>query len=336
MNRISRIILVLIAIYFCWSCKVAQPQKITLVILPDTQTYAEKYPEILDAQIDWVVQNAEHISFVIQPGDLTQNNNDEEWAIVSKAFQKLDGKVPYTLTVGNHDMGSIPGKFADVRNTTLFNQYFPLERMSSDPTFGGVFEEGKLENAYYQLKTDGMDWMIMSLEFGPRDTVLEWANKIVAENPEKLVVLNTHAYMYSDSTRQGPGDYWRAQGYGIGQDTGINAVNDGEDIWTRFVKKHPNIRFVFSGHVLNSGVGTLVSINEAGYPVYQFLANFQEGVHGSIKGGNGWLRVLTFDRGKQTLDIKTYSPYIDKYHDDKAHNFRIKYPYLKPGKRDER
>ena len=68
--------------------------------------------------------------------------------------------------------------------------------------------------------------------------------------------------MYSDSTRQGPGDNWRPQAYGVGKDMGDSAVNDGEQIWEKLVKKHSNIRFVFSGHVLNTGVGTLVSINK--------------------------------------------------------------------------
>lgn len=333
MRKSFSFVLALFVSSLCLSCKI-QSQKITWVILPDTQTYAEKYPEILHAQIDWIVDKAKDIAFVIQPGDLTQSNNEEEWQIVREAFQKLDGKVPYTLTVGNHDMGSVPGKFADVRNTELFNQFFSFSEMASLPAFAGAFEEDKLDNVYYLTKNGGIDWLILSLEFGPRNSVLEWASKIVSENPKKVVVLNTHAYMYSDSTRQGPGDYWRAQGYGIGQDTGSDAVNDGEDIWEKLVKKHPNIRFVFSGHVLNSGVGTLVSINEAGYPVYQFLANFQEGVHGSVKGGNGWLRILTFDLKKQILRVETYSPYIDEYRQEESHHFQIKHPYLKAGSRN--
>lgn len=324
-------LILLIATVLITSC-VRKSKDVIMVLLPDTQTYAEKYPEILDAQINWILQEAEHIDMVIQQGDLTQNNNAEEWVRVRQAFRKLDGKVPYILAVGNHDMGSEPGKFADVRNTDLFNTSFPLDSMSVLPAFAGVFEQEKLDNAYYLLEAGGLKWMVLSLEFGPRDTVLHWANKLVADHSDRLIVLNTHAYMYSDSTRQGPGDYWRAQAYGIGKDTLDQAVNDGEDIWEKFVKKHPNIRFVFSGHVLNSGVGTLVSINEAGYPVYQLLANYQEGVKSTVKGGNGWLRILTVDRNKQTLDVKTYSPYVDKYKQEEAHNFIIRQAFLEPGK----
>ncbi|HVG41627.1 MAG TPA: metallophosphoesterase, partial [Chitinophagaceae bacterium] len=77
-----------------------------IVLLPDTQTYAEKFPHILDSQVNWIVKNAKNIDFVLQQGDLTQNNNDKEWLVVQSAFNKLNNKVPYVLALGNHDMGS--------------------------------------------------------------------------------------------------------------------------------------------------------------------------------------------------------------------------------------
>lgn len=304
--------------------------KATLVLLPDTQTYAEKYPEVLQAQIDYLVREAANIDMVLQQGDLTQNNNEREWQEVKDAFTKLDGKLPYAILPGNHDMGSVPGKFADVRNTTLYNQYFPIAHMSTLPNFGGAFEN-KMDNTWYTLGKGKWKWLVVNLEFGPRDTVLQWANNVIKLHPTHTVIVNTHAYLYSDSTRQNDKDYWRAQGYGIGKDTGANAVNDGEQIWQKLVKRNPNIRFVFSGHVLNTGVGTLVSINDAGYPVYQMLANYQEGVRGSVKGGNGWLRILQIDMKKKTLRVQTYSPYINEYMNNEAHNFEVKEVVYGPG-----
>ena len=306
-----------------------QLREATFVLMPDTQTYAEKYPNILQSQTDWIAKNANDINLVIQQGDLTQNNNHEEWKVVQTAFYKLNTKVPYVLAVGNHDMGSGPGKFADTRNTALFNSYFPYQTMSKLPAFGGVFEQGKLDNAFYLLSTGQLKWMILSLEFGPRDTVLNWANKIVSQYPDRTIIVNTHSYMYSDSTRQGAKDSWSAHVYGVGKDTGENAVNDGEQIWDKFIRKHQNIRFVFSGHILNSGVGTLVSVNDAGFPVYQMLANYQQGVKGSVNGGNGFLRVLKYDLKKHSLSVKTYSSFKDEYMREPAHEFQIRDVYLK-------
>lgn len=295
-----------------------------IILLPDTQTYAEKYPEVLDSQVSWIARHAREIAFVLQQGDLTQNNNDEEWKIVKEAFAKLDHKVPYILAAGNHDMGSAPGKFADVRNSSLFNTYFPFAQLSQLPGFGGVCEKDKMDNAYYLFQTGKIRWLAITLEFGPRNSVLDWANAVIKKYPDRTVIINTHSYMYSDSTRQGPGDNWRPQAYGVGKDRGDSAVNDGEQVWEKLVRLHPNTRFVFSGHVLNSGVGTLVSLSAAGYPVYQMLANFQEGVAGSVKGGNGWLRILDMDFRKKTVTVSTYSPYIDQYRDEPAHRFVIR------------
>ena len=311
------------------SCSTKMHQ-VRIVLLPDTQTYAEKYPEVLDSQINWVARNAKQIAFVMQQGDLTQNNNDKEWKVIQNSFSKLNGKVPYVLAAGNHDMGSADGKFADVRNSTLFNTYFPYSQMSSLPGFSGVAEEGKMDNAYYIFKTGKINWLVITLEFGPRNSILNWAGSVIEKYPSHSVIINTHSYMYSDSTRQGPGDNWRPQAYGVGKDTGDSSVNDGEQIWDKLVKDHSNVRFVFSGHVLNTGVGTLVSINSKGFPVYQMLANYQEGVTGSVKGGNGWLRILDMNYKKKTLNVSTYSPYINKYKEEPAQQFIIENIYFKP------
>jgi 3',5'-cyclic AMP phosphodiesterase CpdA len=305
------------------------PRTARIVLLPDTQTYAEKFPEVLDSQINWILREQKNIDWVLQQGDLTQNNNDKEWKVIQAAFQQLDGKVPYVLAAGNHDMGSGPGKFADVRNTSLYNQYFPIEKMQKLKGFGGTFEPGKIENAWYQFETGGTKWLVLTLEFGPRDKVLDWASGVIRNHPERLVILNTHSYMYSDSTRQGVGDSWRPQNYGVGKDSADEAVNDGEMIWEKLIKKFPNTRFVFSGHILRSGVGTLVSFNEAGNPVYQFLANYQEGVKGSIKGGNGWLRIVDLDFRKKRIYVRTYSPYINEWMKDPAHEFTIRHALFK-------
>lgn len=106
--------------------------------------------------------------------------------------------------------------------------------------------------------------------------------------------------MYSDDTRMGEGDRWLPQKYGLGKDTGENAVNNGEQMWDKLVSKYPNILFVFSGHVLNGGVGTLVSIGEQGNKVYQMLANFQDGVKGTNRGQTGFFTYCRYRCEKET------------------------------------
>ena len=173
----------------------------------------------------------------------------------------------------------------------------------------------------HDLGAAGIKWLILCLEFGPRNNVLDWAGEVVKKHPHHKVIINTHAYMYSDDTRMGEGDRWLPQKYGLGKDTGENAVNNGEQMWDKLVSKYPNILFVFSGHVLNGGVGTLVSTGEQGNKVYQMLANFQDGVKGTNRGQTGFLRIVDIDVKKKQVKVDTYSPYLKEYKTDAKNRF---------------
>jgi hypothetical protein len=65
-----------------------------------------------------------------------------------------------------------------------------------------------------------------------------------------------------------------------------------------------------------------ISYNDAGLPVYELLANYQD----KDKGGNGWLRLLSFLPGGGTGDqdriaVETYSPYLGEYQDSDRSEF---------------
>lgn len=298
------------------SCTVRQP--FNLVLLPDTQHYSASYPEIFRAQTEWIVDHSDSIAFVLHQGDITHNNNEEQWKNATEALFLMDHKVPYTFVQGNHDLHR-PG----FRVATLFNQYLPYEKYSRMNGFGGAFEEKRMDNVWHAFKAGGLDWLILSLEFGPRDKVLDWAGKIVKAHPKHKVIVNTHTYMYTDDTRQSheEGDKWAPQAWGIVKGTGEETPNDGEMMWEKFVGRYPNILLVFSGHVLNDGAGRLTSVGVNGNKVYQMVANYQGGVEGSVKGGNGYLRILNIDPRGKRISVKTYSPYLDEYKSDADHQF---------------
>ncbi len=295
-----------------------------MILLPDTQNYAAAYPEIFNSQTAWIAENARKISFVLHQGDITNNNTELQWKIAVGAFSMIDRKVPYTFVLGNHDIGD-NGK-ANVRNTDLFNHFLPYEKYSRMSSFGGALESGKMDNTWHTFRAGGLNWIILSLEFGPRNKVLDWAAGIIKAHPKHKIIINTHAYMYSDDTRmgEGKGHKWLPKDYGLGKDTGSEAVNEGEQMWDKLVKNYPNILLVFSGHVLNDGTGLLVSEGVHGNKVYQMLANYQSGVEGSEKGGNGFLRMISVDTKASTISVKTYSPYLDEYKTDPSQKFIFK------------
>lgn len=308
-----------ITILFTISC--SNKRYFNLVMLPDTQKYADHYPTIFEAQTAWIVANADSIAFVLHQGDITDDNVDHQWEVASRAMGLMDGKVPYTFASGNHDIGR--GGSAENRNTDLMNQYFPYAKYSKEKTFGGAFEEGKMDNTWHAFKAGGLNWLILSLEFAPRNKVLDWAGSIISKFPKHKVIINTHAYMYYDNTRMGsnPEHHWLPIHYGLGNATGDDTANSGEQMWKKLVSQHPNIFIVVSGHVLNSGVGTLVSDGIYGNKVYQMLANYQTGTDGSINGGNGYLRIVTIDTKENQIRVRTYSPVTKQYKNVPLHEF---------------
>ena len=279
----------------------------SVVVLPDTQYEAESYPQVYNSQTQWIVDNMDtlNIVFVLHEGDITNDNGTTQWTRASAAMAILDGNVPYAASVGNHDLG--PSGGATTRDTQ-FNSYFPPSRFSS---LGGVYEAGHSENSYHYFTAGGIDWLVLALEFGPRAKILEWANGVIAANPHRRVIIVTHNYMYSDDTRVGTGDSWNPHTYVLCSSVSDpnEECNDGEEMWTNCVKLHENMSFVFSGHICNDGIGTLVSAGDYGNSVYQMLANYQNDPH----GGDGWLRIVTFSPEEDKVSIKTYSPYLNQY-----------------------
>jgi hypothetical protein len=311
---------ILLILLLLSSCAVKRP--FNLVLLPDTQTYSALYPEIFRAQTEWIVKNADSITFVLHQGDITDNNTEKQWENAVAALFLMDGKVPYTFVPGNHDTGD-PGKNANNRELEFFNQYLPYEKYSKMEGFGGAFEPGRMENTWYTFKAGGYKWLILSLEFGPRNKVLKWAGEVIQSHPRHKVIINTHAYMYSDGTRMSitRNHAWLPQHYGVGKLTGDDAVNDAEMMWEKLVSQYPHVLLVFSGHVLHSGTARLESEGIHGNKVYQMLANYQGGVEGSEKGGNGFLRIVTINPKQEKISVRSYSPYTGQYKTEPDHQF---------------
>lgn len=296
------------------------------VVIPDTQTYMEEYPEIYLDQMEWVAENQDRFEFALHVGDITQSNSEEEWEMAKKGFAILDNKVPYSFSLGNHDMGSEPGKFADTRNTSLANKYFSADEISN---VIASFPESTVDNLASSITKNDQKWLVLALEFGPRNKTIDWAEDLIKNHPNHKVIIVTHAYLFEDDTLHDGEDWWLPQNYGIGEDEDDEAPNDGGQLWEKLVSRHENIKMVFSGHILKSGVGTLVNKGEKGNEVYQMLANYQKGVEGSENGGNGFLRIIKVDPAAQRIEVTTYSPWLKEFKEESAHQFSFDNVMLK-------
>jgi hypothetical protein len=281
---------------------VPSTQPFTLVVLPDTQYYTHQIyggtNDMFMAQTRWVAAHKDelNIAFVLHEGDLTDWNSSADWANARLSMSVLNGVVPYALAVGNHD-----GLWSSQSQTALFNAFFNLSQFQNLPTFGGVFESNRMDNSYHLFSAGGVDWLVLSLEFGPRDSVLAWANEVVTNHPDCRVIVVTHAHVYYDNTLLGssPSQDGRPKSSG--------RMNDGTDVWEEFLRHHANVGFVFCGHIM--GTGRLVGIGDHGNQVFQMLANYQF----DPLGGAGYLRLVQFFPDQDRMSVRTYSPYLDNW-----------------------
>jgi hypothetical protein len=279
-------------------------ESFTVAILPDTQIYAQSFPEIFTRQTEWLAQNAQelNLAFVLHLGDITNTSAAEEWQNALRSMSLLNGVVPYALTVGNHDMGS--NRQTNSRSTPL-NTYFPLQYYEG---LRGTFEPGRAENSYHVFRAGGREWLVIMLEFGPRDEVLAWANQVATDHADLPIIIVTHTYTTTSGlwlTGTGgaaPISYPYARNPG-------ESVNDGLDMWMKFVRQHPNILMVVSGHIGHEGIPRQAVKGNLGNTVYEMLLDYQY----LPLGGEGWMGLMEFQPHTGRILVLSYSPYLDSY-----------------------
>jgi predicted phosphodiesterase len=267
----------------------------SVVVIPDTEVYANKAPETFNAMMQWIADNRDkrNIDCVLHVGDITNNNAEHEWKNARRAFDFIEGKIPYVLAAGNHDYDHTPGRL------TYMNEYFKVEDQRRWPTFGDVYEPGKLENHYQFLGISGQKWIVLSLEMGPRKEVIAWANKVLEEHKDRLAIILTHGYLYYgneryDHTKGGQ----RASPYNF-----YGEGADGEMLWNQLVRRHANVMMVVCGHLSSQYVGYRKDEADHGNIVHQMLVDYEK-----MRGGHGFLRVLEFLPDGKTVQVRTYSP----------------------------
>jgi hypothetical protein len=309
----------------------------SVVVLPDTQYYSSSWPDIFLSQTRWVVDNreAQQIAFLLHTGDIVDSDIPAQWAPASQSLHLLDGEVPYAITAGNHDYFNLADRMG------LINTYFPPSHFAQYPWFGGTFEPGHVENSFNLFHVGSTRWLVVAIEFGPRDEALAWANDVLHLFRDTPAIIITHAYLYRDGTRYniaGPGQQFNPHAYIMMGQPG-SSVNDGEEMWRKLIEPNLNVKLVFSGHDV-SGYGIppgtasrLTSTRADGSTVHQILANYQtctgapcdvydDGTGArTVRGGDGFLRILRFSPADKTISFSTYSPYIDRSLTDDGNQF---------------
>ena len=287
----------------------------SVAIVGDTQTltfYSIRggaYRDSLTNLYQWIIdnKNEKNIQYVLGLGDITETGVDDdhrnynpekaaaEWSAAKAAITMMDGLLPYSLVRGSgHD------------GVEYFNEYFAGHE-GYTANINGYYQDGRIENVYHTFTVGDTDYLILCLDFGAKDPVLEWASGVLEAHPAHKVIVTTHAYLEKDGSLLETGEeYCPSQSYYDPEN------NDGDDLWEKFVRKHENISMVISGHMSAETVVLSTQTGDHGNEVLQVLIDPQT-IDKEYSGGTGMVAMFYFSEESELVAVEYYSTVRDAY-----------------------
>lgn len=275
----------------------------TFIIMPDIQIMGNYNPDKLENMLKWIVDNKDthNIKFIVQTGDLSDfGQKPELYELAANKLSVLDNVIPYCFVPGNHDYVDNAGS----RNTEYLNQYFPVSKHSELPGFGGVFEEGKIENNYYLFNVmDNAKYLVINMEYHPRKSVLRWAGRLMEEYSDHRVIINTHDWLYPDAS--------------FGAPVGANYEANGSQKMFDCLKKYSNLFLAIGGHNPNDDVVKRIDYGTNGNQIISLLVDGQATQYPLTYGSTSltaedMILLVHVNEKNKTMNCVYYSPKYGK------------------------
>ena len=290
-----------------WALPEALPEledfSYSMALIGDTQIVSAYYPEEFHHIIDWLIANKEShkIEHVLNMGDMTNFNLDSEWDLVRDQYFRLNGEIDYTLVRGDHDV--LDDEIADNGDDTAkYDRWFNVPAYtdrftnSSDADYYKG-ENGSITNSYRAIDIKGNKYLIVTMDKYPSEDVLTWLDEAIKKYPDRRVIMTMHCFINDK------GEYLPASS---NPDKII-----GVDLWDR-IKGYSNLEMVICGHEYAYGVVWSKDKGTNGNVVNQILANPQ-GPDFDREGATGMIAMLYFSKDGTDVQVRYYSPIIDKY-----------------------
>jgi hypothetical protein len=275
-----------------------------IVVLPDTQNESQNNPSMFTAQTQWIANNKAslNIAFVAHVGDMVNTcTSSTQYGNADGAMDLLDGgSVHYGVSPGNHDQANS----GTCGSSSLYPSYFGTSRFSGKSYYGGRLDD---YNHYFFFSADGMDFIIIFLQYYPVAAQLNWANGLLQLYSNHRGIVVSHGILNVNNT-------WVTLATGVTGETIYNSL-----------KSNPNLFLMLCGHMHSATDGeALRTETRAGAnPVYIILSDFQD-----FSSGNGWLRILEFDPSVDQINVITYSPYTGTYRTGSDSQYSLDYNML--------
>ncbi|GAA5059177.1 hypothetical protein HNP84_008691 [Thermocatellispora tengchongensis] len=259
--------------------------RFTIGVLPDTQYLFDEDssdPNPLRQTFRFLTEEraARNIAFMTHLGDVTEHGSEHEIELAGEAFKVIDGRLPYSVLAGNHDIQ----RGDDQRGDSAYLREFGPARYAKMPTFRGASPDGY--NSYHVLKAAGREWLVLALDWRVSDKGISWAQGVLDANKTLPAILTTHDLAWADAS-------------------GTAALSQfGQRLWDALVRRNDQIFLTLNGHYWPPGRTVLK--NDAGNDVHVHITNYQDRYY----GGAGMVRLYSFDLVRNVIDVETLSPWL--------------------------
>lgn len=290
----------------------------SIVVIPDTQAYrgagTKSQPDstaavtnaIFTAHTRWIVDNLQRqkIVFVSHVGDIVDINEPRQWEVARDCMDQLHGRVPYGISVGNHDMTS-------GGDSSLFQQYFPQSRYAEFSWYGGSFGgsalgpriSGNNANSYQLFSAEGIDFVFLHLECNAPDDVLDWANEVLGRHADRRALITSHmgwGPLVKPASNEEfiTGSKGRMTWHKIHGARG----NTPQQLWDKCYRRHNHLLAVFSGDQSRTCAYRASSRGDHGNTIHELLQDY----------GSGWLRMYRFLPAQNQIQAITFDPQTEE------------------------
>ncbi len=170
-------------------------EKVKVLVFGDSQKIVNEAPVSYTAAMDKILTDTQtkDASFIMHMGDIVEDCLVSNWQVAQTGWQKLDGKIPYVLGIGNNDIANDNGG-------DKYKQYFPLSTYQTWPSFVSNYDQSI--NVAHRFNVAGVNWMVISMKIAPSTAILAWAENLIVNNPtNKIFIISHDANPTSDVTK---------------------------------------------------------------------------------------------------------------------------------------
>lgn len=293
-----------------------------IAVLPDTQLYMEGVSTSTEygrfkQQIQWIRDNkvSSKIAYVAHVGDIVNDGetNLNQWIRAKNEIYKLENdNIPYGLAVGNHDQTPFGDAGAGATNDG-YGYYFGKSHFLGKSWYGGAYGSSDNNDNHYDLFTsNGVNYIVLYIEFNEEGYhtqsdptiryrpdieagVSAWANQILSTYSSRKAIIVSHSIL-------NPSGAPTAFNQATTNTTGV-LTPQGQKIYDLIAKNNQNVFLMLCGHKEGEA---FLKLNNNGHIVKVYAADYTH----RANGGDGFMRLMKFNKTQQTLSTRTFAPRI--------------------------